>query len=241
MENCIATEIELDLHEKGADLANLIFRVAQDCDNSFAFKRSIDLRGVVDETLFQIKIAKMQYDNPHLSEAEIQKIVDELTAEHEQKKAEEAAAKATKIEKVKQYINGNATEGYELAYKLCKEDNSDRAKELAYRMVHRLKNITLEEKIEICRLYAESLINLCKSGTEIAKVYCQMAGLVYPLSKRADHSLCLSFYEKALEYIDEPNRMLREIIGFCNCFGEEELQLKCQQKEAKLQADQENP
>ena len=199
MENCVGKEIELDLPEKGVDLANFIFQVARDCDTSFAFKGSIDTRGVFDEMLFQIKIAKVQYDNPHLSEAEIQKIVDELTAEHERKKAEEAAEKAAKIEKVKQYINANATEGYAMAYRICKEDNSDHAKELAYRMVHRLKHISLEEKIEICSLYAESLINLGKSGIEIAKVYCQMAGLVYPLSKREDHSLCLSFYEKALE------------------------------------------
>ena len=62
-----------------------------------------------------------------------------------------------------------------------------------------------------------------------------MAHLVYPLSKRDDHSLCLSFYEKALEYIDEPTRMFHEIIGFCNLFGEEELMLKCQKKESDLQ------
>ena len=235
MKNCVGKEIELDLPEKGVDLANFIFRVARDCDTSFAFKGSIDARGVFDEMIFQIKIAKVQYDNPHLSEAEIQKIVDELTAEHERKKAEAAAEEDAKIEKVKQYINANATVGYAMAYRICKEDNSGQAKELAYRMVHRLKHISLEEKIEICSLYAESLINLGKSGIEIARVYCQMAGLVYPLSKREDHSLCLNFYEKALEYIDEPHRMIDEIIGFCNCFGEEELRLKCQEKEMVLQ------
>lgn len=238
MENCTGKNIELDLSEQGMDLANLIFHVAQDCDNSYAFKGFIDASGFRDEILFQIKIAKVQYDNPNLSEAEIQKIVDALTAEHERKKTEEAAEKAAKIEKVQRLINGNAMEGYALAYRICKEDNSDQAKELAYRMVHRLKNITLEEKIEICSLYAESLINLGKSGVEIAKVYCRMAELVYPLSKRADHSLCLSFYEKALEYIDEPHRMLGEIIGFCNCFREEELRIKCQQKETELQSAQ---
>ena len=228
-------EAELDLQEQGVDLANLIFHVARDCDNSYAFKASIDLSDFRDEILYQIKIAKVQYDNPNLSDVEIQKIVDELTAEYERKKADEAAKKAAKIEKVRQYINGNATEGYALAYRICKEDNSDQAKELAYRMVHKLKNISLEEKIEICSLYAESLISLSKSGIEIAKVYCQMAHLVYPLSKRADHSLCLKFYEKAFEYIDEPHRMIDEIIGFCNSFGEAELRLKCQGKQKVLQ------
>ena len=98
MEDCTGKNIELDLSEQGMDLANLIFRVAQDCDNSYAFKGSIDASGFRDEILFQIKIAKVQYDNPNLSEAEIQKIVDELTAEHERKKTEETAEKAAKIE-----------------------------------------------------------------------------------------------------------------------------------------------
>lgn len=233
MEHCAGEKIKLDLSEKGIDLANLIFRVAQEFDDSF--KGSIDLSGFRDEIFFQIKIAKVKYDNSHLSDAETQKIIDELTAEYERKKAEEVAEKVAKIEKIKRYINENATEGYALAYRICKEDNSDQAKELAYRMVHKLKNISLEEKIEICSLHADSLVSLRKSGIEIAKVYCQMAHLVYPLSKRADHSLCLNFYEKALEYIDEPHRMIGEIIGFCNRFGEEELRLKCQEKEMVLQ------
>lgn len=70
----------------------------------------------------------------------------------------------------------------------------------------------------------------------IAKVYCDMASLVYPVYKRDDYSLCLSFYEKAYEYIDEPTRMLDETIGFCNRFRLDELRTKCEQKKKALHA-----
>lgn len=223
-------ETDLDLTEKGVDLAELIFDIADECDTSQINYGSIDLSGALDEMLIRFDILSFRHKNPHLSEEELQKHVDEITAEHEQNKAKIAAEKAAKREKVKKYIKGNASEGYQLAYKICKEDGSDKAKKLAYQMIHRLKNIPTEEKIEICCQYAEMLINNGKSGNEIAKIYCQMAGLFYPVSKRMDYTACLSFYEKAYEYIDKPTRMLNEIIGFCNIFQIDELRLKCQQK-----------
>ena len=156
----VATNMDLDLPEEGANLANLIFRVAHDCDDSLISKRSIDFRGVLDEMLFQVEIAKVKYDNPQLSETEIQKIVDELTKEHERKKAEEEAERAAKAEKIKRYINGNAAEGYALAYSLCKNDHSHEAKQLKYRLMDKIESLSIEEKLEICRVYIESLINL---------------------------------------------------------------------------------
>lgn len=230
MQSDIIMGMGLDLPERGLDLAKLVFDVAVECDTTGGYRRSIDINVFLDEVLTQIEIARVRHENPNLPEEEIQKLVDAIIAENNRKKEELAAAKAAKRERVKQLIHGNASEGYELAYRLCKEDNSDEAKELAYRMVHRLKSHSIEEQIDICCLYAESLINLGKGGNEVAKVYCQMAHFVYPQSKRADYSLCLSFYEKALEYIDEPNWVLDEIIGFCNSFGINELRAKCEEK-----------
>lgn len=230
MQTDTTMNIGLDLPETGIDLANLIFSVAQECDSSCSFRYSIDGNSFLDEILIQLEIARMRHESSHLSETEIQNLADAIIAENNRKKEELAAAKAAKREKIKQRINGNAIEGYELAYSLCRNDDSDDAKALAYRMLSHLPNLSVEEKIETCRTYAESLINLGESGNNIAKVYCRMAGLVYPVYKRMDYSLCLSFYEKAYEYIDEQTRMLDEIIGFCNSFGIDELRVKCEQK-----------
>jgi len=226
----------LDLTEKGVDLAKLIYEMAEECDTTNTFSRSIDLNGFLDDMTLHIEILNIQHKNQHISEEKRQKLVDATIAEYEQTKAKAAAEKETKRKKVKQYINDNAEEAYKLAYKLCREDASDDAKKLAYRMIHQLKDVTIEEKIEICFLYAETL----KDGNEIAKVYCQMAGLVYPASKRIDYSLCLSFYEKAYDHINQPTRMLDEIVGFCNRFQIDELRLKCLQKKEVLQAIKED-
>lgn len=222
--------IGLGLPETGVDLAKLIFSVAQECDSSKSMNFSIDLSSLADEIMLELKILRVQHENPHLSEAEIQQLMNEITAENQRKKEILAAEKAAKREKVKQHINGNAIEGYELAYSLCKQDDSDEAKELAYRMLSQLRHRPVEDRFEICRTYVESLINLGECGNNIAKVYCRMAGLVYPVYQRSDYSLCLSFYEKAYEYIDEPTRMLDEIIGFCNRFRLNDLRAKCELK-----------
>ena len=222
--------IGLGLPEKGLALAKLIFDVAGECDTTGGYRGSIDASGLLDEILTQIEIVRLKHENPNLPEDEMQTLIDAIIAENNRKKKELEAAKAAKKAKVKQLIHGNALEGYELAYSICKVDSSDKAKELAYRMVSRLKNLSIDEKLEICRLYADSLINLGKSGNDIAKVYCDMATLVYPVYKRDDYSLCLCFYEKAYEYIDAPTYMLNAIIGFCNRFGIDELREKCEQK-----------
>ena len=222
--------------EKGVDLANLIFRVAHDCDNSFAFKGAIDFRGVLDEMLFKVEIAKVKFDNPQLPEVEIQKIVDKLTEDHERKKAEEEAERVAKAEKIKHYINGNAVVGYALAYNLCKNDYSHEAKQLKYRLMDKIESLSIEEKLEICRIYIESLIKLGERGNDIAQVYCRMAQLVHPRKKQDDHSVCQGFYEKAYDYIDEPSWLLNEIIRFCDSFGVDELRAKCQEKDDMLQA-----
>lgn len=236
MQSDNSTKMELDIPEKGVDLAKLIYDVAGECDTSGGYRRTVDFSGLLDDVLTQIEIARIRNKNPNLSEIEIQKLVDAIIAENNRKREEIEAAKAAKREKIKQLFHGNALEGYELAYSLCKENNSNEAKELAYRMVHRLKNHSKEEQINICRQYAESLIDIGESGNNIAKVYCDMASLVYPVYKRDDYSLCLSFYEKAYEYIDEPTRMLDEIIGFCNRFSIDELRTKCEQKKKALHA-----
>ena len=231
----IILNTELDLPEKGLDLAKLIFDVARECDTTGGIRGTIDVSGLVDEILNQIEILSLQHENPDMSEDELQKHTDALIAETNRKKEELAVERAAKRDRIKQYIHSNALKGYELAYSICKNENSDEAKELAYHMVKRLKNFSLEEKLEICRQYAESLIDLQKSGNDIAKVYCDMAALVYPAYKRDDYSLCLSFYEKAYQYIDEPTHMLDEIIGFCNGFRLNELREKCKQKKKILQ------
>ena len=236
MQSDNSTKMELDIPEKGVDLAKLIYDVAGECDTSGGYRRTVDFSGLLDDVLTQIEIARIRNKNPNLSEIEIQKLVDAIIAENNRKREEIEAAKAAKREKIKQLFHGNALEGYELAYSLCQENNSNEAKELAYRMVHRLKNHSKEEQINICRQYAESLIDIGESGNNIAKVYCDMASLVYPVYKRDDYSLCLSFYEKAYEYIDEPTRMLDEIIGFCNRFRLDELRTKCEQKKKALHA-----
>ena len=229
-----------DLPEKGVDLAKLVFDVAKECDRTRFSGCSIDLDSFKDEIMSQLKICRVQHENSHLPEAEIQKLVESIIAENKRKKEELAAERAAKREKVQQRINGNALEGYELAYSLCKNDDSDKAKWFKYLLVNHLPSLPSEEKIEICRMYAESLINLGQNGNNIAKVYCHMAGLVYPQYKRMDCSLCLSFYEKAYEYIDEPTWMLDEIIAFCNRFGIDELRVKCQQKKEALQSAKES-
>jgi hypothetical protein len=160
--------------------------------------------------------------------------VDAITAENTRKQEDLAAAKAAKREKIKQLFHGTAVEGYELAYRICQKDGSAEAKELSYRMLSGLKHLPVEERLGICNTYVESLIDLGESGNNIAKVFCRMAGLVYPVSKKMDYTLCLSFYEKAYEYIDEPCRMLDEIIGFCNLYKINELREKCVHKKANL-------
>lgn len=227
-------DIALELPERGVELAKLIFDVARECDTTGGYRGSIDASGLIDEILTQIEIVRLKHENPHLPEEEIQNRIDDIIAENNRKKEELAVTKAAKREKVKQLIHENATEGYELAYSICKVDDSDEAKELAYRMVRRLKKLSIEEKLEICYSYVDSLINLGENGNDIAKVYCDMATLVYPVYKRDDYSLCLSFYEKAYEYIEAPTYMLNEIIGFCNRFGVDELRKKCEQKKANL-------
>lgn len=222
------------LVEKGMELARLVFDVASECDTSVR-SYTMDLSGFVDEIMTRLEITKVRFENPDLPEDEIQKMIDTIIAESTRRKEEIAAAKAAKRERVKQLIHSNATEGYELAYSLCNVDNSHEAKELAYRMVHHLKNHPLEERLNICRQYAESLIELGKDGNSIAKVYRDMAALVYPVNKRADYSLCLKYYEQAYEYIDASTRLLDEIIGFCNRFGLSELREKCEHKKAALQ------
>lgn len=225
---------DLDLPEKGVALAEIIFDVAKECDNTHSFERSIDLNGFVDKLSLQLEIFRVRHENPHFTEDEIQTLIDTIIAEDKRKKEALAAAKAAKREKIKQYIHGSALEGYDLAYNICKNEHSEEGKVLAYRMLSQLKYLPIEERIEICRLYADSLINNGESGNNIAEVYCRMAGLVYPVYKRNDYSKCLSFYEKAYEYIDKPTRMLDEIIGFCNSFGITELRSKCEQKKEHL-------
>ncbi len=227
--------MDLNVPETGLDLAQLIYDVARECDTTGGYRRTVNFSGLLDDVLTQIEIVKIRNKNPNLSEVEIQKRVDAVIAESNRKREELEAAKAAKREKIKQLFHGNALEGYELAYRLCKEDNSHEAKKLAYHMVHRLKNHPKEEQLDICRLYAESLAENGESGNNIAKVYCDMATLVYPVYKRDDYSLCLSFYYKAYEFIDEPTRMLDEIIGFCNRFRLDELRTKCEQKKKALQ------
>lgn len=234
MEDDSNMTLDFDLPERGLELAKLVFDVAEECNTSGGYRRTIDFSGLLDKILIQVETVRLHHENQNLPKDEIQKHIDAIIAENNRKKEELAAVKAAKRAKVKQYINGNAAEGYELAYRLCKEDNSNEAKELAYIMLNRLKKHSTEERIDICRQYAESLISLGECGNSVAKVYRDMATLVYPVNKRDDYSLCLYYYEKAYNHIDEPTWMLDEIIGFCNRFSIEELRAKCEQKKHGL-------
>lgn len=236
MQSDITADLELDIPERGLDLAKLVFDVAGECNTTGRYRRSIDFSGLLDDIIIQIEIVKARQDNPNLSEDEIQNIVDTITAENNRKKEELAAARAAKREKVKRLIHGNASEGYELAYSICKGDKSNEAKELAYRLIRHLENLSIEEKLETSRLYVESLIDLGKSGNDIADIYCEMGRLVCPQNKRGDYSLSLGFYEKAYEYIDERTWRLNEIVAFCNKFGLDEFREKCEQKKTYLQS-----
>ena len=232
----ITAALELDIPETGLDLAKLVFDVARECNSTGGYSRSIDFSGLLDDILIQIAIVKAQQNNPNLSEDEKQNIIDTITAENNRKKEELAAARAAKREKVKQLIHGNASEGYELAYNICKGDKSDEAKELSYCLISYLENLSIEEKLEISRLYVESLLALGKGGNDVADIYCEMGRLACPENKRGDYSLSLNFYEKAYENINERTWRLNEIVAFCNRFGLEELREKCEQKKAFLQS-----
>ena len=232
----ITAALELDIPEKGVDLAKLIFDVAEDCNTSYSMRHSIDMNDFADKIMIELEIFKVRHDNSHLPETQVQELVDALVSEHNREKEAIAAEKAAKREKVKQLIHGSALEGYELAYSICKGDKSNEAKELSYRLISHLKNLSIEEKLEISRLYVESLIDLGKSGNDIADIYCEMGRLACPQNKRGDYSLSLGFYEKACEYIDKRTWRLNEIVAFCNRFGLDELREKCEQKRAFLQS-----
>ena len=131
-------------------------------------------------------------------------------------------------------FHGNAVEGYALAYSICQKDGSAEAKELSYRMLSSLRYLPVEERLEICYSYVDLLIARGETGNNIAEVYNRMAGLVYPVSQKEDHSLCLSFYEKAYEYVDAPSRILDGVIGFCNLYKINDLREKCEQKKRTL-------
>lgn len=234
MQNDMTMNIDPDIPEQGVELAKLIYDVAQDCETHRSFRFSLDARSLADEIKLEIRIAKIRYDNPHLPEEEVQKLVDAIVEEHKKEKEAIAAAKAAKCEKVKGLFHGNAVEGYNLAYSICQEDGSAEAKELCYRMLSSLRYLPVEERLEICYSYVDLLIARGETGNNIAEVYNRMAGLVYPVSKKEDHSLCLSFYEKAYEYVDAPSRILDGVIGFCNLYKINDLREKCEQKKRTL-------
>ena len=234
MQTNIPTNTDPDIPEQGVELAKLIYDVAQDCDTSGGYRRTIDLSGLLDNILTTIETVKIRHDNPNLSEEEIQRRVDAITAENNRKQEALAAAKAAKREKVKQMFHGNAVEGYALAYSICQKDGSAEAKELSYRMLSSLRYLPVEERLEICYSYVDLLIARGETGNNIAEVYNRMAGLVYPVSQKEDHSLCLSFYEKAYEYVDAPSRILDGVIGFCNLYKINDLREKCEQKKRTL-------
>ena len=234
MQTNISINTDPDIPEQGVELAKLIYDVAQDCDTSGGYRRTIDLSGLLDNILTTIETVKIRHDNPNLSEEEIQRRVDAITAENNRKQEALAAAKAAKREKVKQMFHGNAVEGYALAYSICQKDGSAEAKELSYRMLSSLRYLPVEERLEICYSYVDLLIARGETGNNIAEVYNRMAGLVYPVSQKEDHSLCLSFYEKAYEYVDAPSRILDGVIGFCNLYKINDLREKCEQKKRTL-------
>ena len=234
MQTNISMNTDPDIPEQGVELAKLIYDVAQDCDTSGGYRRTIDLSGLLDNILTTIETVKIRHDNPNLSEEEIQRRVDAITAENNRKQEALAAAKAAKREKVKQMFHGNAVEGYALAYSICQKDGSAEAKELSYRMLSSLRYLPVEERLEICYSYVDLLIARGETGNNIAEVYNRMAGLVYPVSQKEDHSLCLSFYEKAYEYVDAPSRILDGVIGFCNLYKINDLREKCEQKKRTL-------
>lgn len=232
----ITSDLKLDISEKGLDLAKLVFDVAEECNTSYSIRHSIDMNDFADKIMIELEIFKVRHDNAHLPEDQVQELVDALVAEHNREKEAIAAEKAAKREKIKRLIHGNASEGYQLAYSICKDNKSNVAKELAYRLMGHLENLSIEEKLEISRLYVESLIDLGKSGNDIAEIYCEMGRLACPENKRGDYSLSLSFYEKAYEHMDERTWQLNEIVAFCNKFGLDELREKCQQKKVFLQS-----
>ena len=234
MQTNISMNTDPDIPEQGVELAKLIYDVAQDCDTSGGYRRTIDLSGLLDNILTTIETVKIRHDNPNLSEEEIQRRVDAITAENNRKQEALAAAKAAKREKVKQMFHGNAVEGYALAYSICQKDCSAEAKELSYRMLSSLRYLPVEERLEICYSYVDLLIACGETGNKIAEVYDRMACLVYPVSKKEDHTLCLSFYEKAYEYVDAPSRILDGVIGFCNLYKINDLREKCEQKKKTL-------
>ena len=236
MQSDITAGLELDIPERGLDLAELVFDVAQECDTSHTIRHSLDFSDFADKILIELLTFKVRHENSHLPEAQVQEMVDALVAEHNQEKEALAAEKAAKREKVKQFIHGDAVEGYELAFSICKGDESNEAKALAYRLMRHLKNLSIEEKLEISHLYVESLIDLGKKGNEVADIYCEMGRLACPQNKRGDYSLSLSFFEKAYEYIDERTWRLNEIVAFCNKFALHELRERCEQKKAYLQS-----
>ena len=236
MQSDITADLELDIPERGLDLANLVFDVADECKTTGVYRRTIDFSGLMDEVLTEVEAVRLRIENPNLPEDEIQTRIDAIIAENNRKREALAAAKAAKREKVKQFIHGNASEGYELAYSICKDDKSNEAKELAYRLIRHLENLSIEEKLEISRLYVESLIDLGKKGNDVADIYCEMGRMACPQNKRGDYSLSLGFYEKAYEYIDERTWRLNEIVGFCNKFALDELRERCEQKKAYLQS-----
>ena len=236
MQPNLNAHLELDVPDRGLDLAELVFSVAEECNTSHSFMHSLNTNDFADKIILKMEIFKVRHENSHLPEAQVQELVDALVAEHNREKEALAAAKAAKREKVKQYIHGNALEGYELAYSICKGEKSNEARELAYRLISHLENLSMEEKLEISRLYVESLIELGKGGNDVADIYCEMGRLACPQNKRGDYSLSLEFYEKAYEYIDEKTWRLNEIVAFCNKFGLEQFREKCERKKAVLQS-----
>ena len=226
--------MELDLGENRVKLANLIFDVSKECDPRKPKEYTIDLSDMKEDFLTELKICRLYSENPNLPAIDLQEREKTIIETNKQEKEERVANKARKKERIKRYINGDAKLGYELAYRMCREDDSKEARFLMYRMIGYLKNLSVEEKIEICRMYVDYLEKDGEAGNKIAEVYCRMARLVYPINKTMDYSSSFIFYETAYEYINEPTWMLNEIMAFCNEFGIYELKEKCCQKKSTI-------
>ena len=68
MQTNISMNTDPDIPEQGVELAKLIYDVAQDCDTSGGYRRTIDLSGLLDNILTTIETVKIRHDNPNLSQ-----------------------------------------------------------------------------------------------------------------------------------------------------------------------------
>lgn len=164
---------EYDFDTPNLMLAEAVMNVAEDCDDRrftirFDFDITIDLSSILRSAI--------KHEFPDIGDTELNLYIERYRQEQEKEKAARRAEKERLTNAIKEKINGQAQAGWELAYKLCCGLEDDESKKLRYRLLERIPDLSLQERIEICEQYLEVIRNDSKE-TIHSDIYLTLADL----------------------------------------------------------------